>query len=102
MGREFITRPDDGRSEMDQNDWALTESMPVCQAEITLEEIDVTDSWYQSEKYAKYHQKGIQATVINGKITAKVTHEGWICYYNQKGEQSWSWHIVTARPVFRL
>lgn len=73
-------------AKMDQNDWALTESMLVCQAEITLEEIDVTDSWYQSEEYAKYHQKGVQATVTNGKITAKVTHEGWIRYYNQKGE----------------
>lgn len=73
-------------AKMDENDWALTEAIPECQAEIILEEIDVTDPWYQSEEYSKYHQKGIQAALTNGKLTAKVSHEGWISFYNQKGE----------------
>ena len=71
---------------MDANEWALTEPVKVCQAEITLKEIDVTDPWYQGEDYENYHMKGIEATLTNGKITAKVSTEGWISYYNQKGE----------------
>jgi len=72
--------------EMDSEDWALTEVVKSCQAEITFEEIDVTDPWYKEEAYKQYHMKGIQAKLTNGKITAKVSHEGWISYYNQKGE----------------
>lgn len=40
----------------------------------------------QGEAYAKYHQRAKQARITNGKITAKVSHEGWISYYNQRGE----------------
>jgi alpha-D-xyloside xylohydrolase len=72
--------------QMDGNDWALTEPVAETDSDITFEEIDVTDPWYQPEEYAKYHQKGTQATLINGKITAKISHEGWISFYNQKGE----------------
>ncbi len=72
--------------EMDCNDWALTEEVEVCQAEISYEEIDVTDPWYKSEEYAPYHQTAKEWTLKNGKITAKVSYEGWISYYNQKGE----------------
>ncbi len=71
---------------MDEHDWALTEKVEHTNVTITMEEIDVTDPWYQSEEYSKYHQKGTQATLTNGKITAKVSHEGWISFYNQKGE----------------
>lgn len=73
-------------AQMDANDWALEEKMPKTDVTITYEEIDVTDPWYQTPEYEKYHQTGIQATLVNGKITAKVTHEGWISFYNQKGE----------------
>lgn len=73
-------------AQMDANDWALEEKMPKTDVTITYEEIDVTDPWYQTPEYAKYHQTGTQATLVNGKITAKVTHEGWISFYNQKGE----------------
>ncbi len=73
-------------AKMDENDWALIEKLPEYKAEITFEEIDVTDPWYQAEEYAKYHQKGTRASLTNGKITAKVSHEGWISFYNQKGE----------------
>ena len=72
--------------EMDGNDWALTEEVEDCKAEISYEEIDVTDPWYKSEEYAHYHQTAKEWTLKNGKITAKVSYEGWIGYYNQKGE----------------
>ena len=72
--------------EMDKNDWALTEEVEECKAEISSEEIDVTDPWYKSEEYAQYHQTATEWTLKNGKITAKVSYEGWISYYNQKGE----------------
>lgn len=71
--------------QMDTNDWALTEKMEEITPQITFEEIDVTDPWYKSEAYAKYHQTATQACITNGNITAKVSHEGWISYYNQKG-----------------
>ena len=71
---------------MDENDWALTEKMDKVPVEISFETIDVTDPWYKGEEYAKYHQTGTQAKLVNGKITAKVSHEGWISFYNQKGE----------------
>ena len=73
-------------AKMNEQDWALVEPVKACEAEITFEEVDVTDPWYKDESYKQYHQKGIQATIKNGKITAKVSHEGWISYYNQKGE----------------
>ena len=73
-------------AQMDANDWALEEKMPKTDVTINYEEIDVTDPWYQTPEYEKYHQTGTQATLVNDKITAKVTHEGWISFYNQKGE----------------
>ncbi|MGN0402357.1 MAG: TIM-barrel domain-containing protein [Acetatifactor sp.] len=72
---------------MDQNDWALTERPEDITPEISFEEIDVTDPWYRGEEWAKYHQKGTQATLKNGKITVKVSYEGWLSFYNQKGER---------------
>ncbi len=72
--------------QMDANDWALTEKMPDIKPEIIFETLDVTDPWYKTEEFAKYHQTGMQATLRNGKIEARVTHEGWISFYNQKGE----------------
>lgn len=75
-----------GQPVMDANDWALTEKMEDVPAEILFETIDVTDPWYRGDEWAKYHQTGTQAKLVNGKITAKVSHEGWISFYNQKGE----------------
>ena len=74
------------KPQMDANDWALTEKMPDIEPEITFETIDVTDPWYRTEEYAKYHQMGTQATLRNGKIEARVSHEGWISFYNRRGE----------------
>lgn len=75
-----------GQPVMDANDWALTEKMEDVPAEISFETIDVTDPWYRGDEWAKYHQTGTQTKLVNGKITAKVSHEGWISFYNQKGE----------------
>lgn len=71
---------------MDTKDWALTEKVEDCKATIVFNEIDVTDPWYKEEAYKAYHMKATEASITNGKITAKVSHEGWISYYNQKGE----------------
>lgn len=71
--------------QMDANDWALTEEMEKLTPEITFETIDVTDPWYQGEEWEKYHQTAKQAKLVNGKITVKVSHEGWLSFYNQKG-----------------
>lgn len=75
-----------GKPKMDENDWALTERPKETNAQISFETIDTTDPWYRSAEYARYHQTGTQASLVNGKITAKVSHEGWISFYNQKGE----------------
>jgi alpha-D-xyloside xylohydrolase len=71
---------------MDPNDWALTEKVEECEPEITFEEVDATDPWYQGEEWAKYHQTAIISKIRNGKITATVNGEGWISYTNDKGE----------------
>lgn len=71
---------------MDTNDWALTEPVKDTDSRITFETIDTTDPWYQGEEWKKYHSTGTVATLTNGKITAKVNPEGWISYYNQKGQ----------------
>ncbi|MGN0298974.1 MAG: TIM-barrel domain-containing protein [Lachnospiraceae bacterium] len=74
------------QAEMDSHDWALTEKMPETKAEISYQMLDVTDPWYRGEEYSRYHQTGVQAQLVNGKITAKVNHEGWISFYNQRDE----------------
>ena len=71
---------------MDENDWALTEAVEACTPEIIVEDVDMTDPWYQGEEWKKYHRMGKEFTMINGKLTIKVNGEGWISFYNQKGE----------------
>lgn len=73
-------------AKMDEHDWALTEAMEECIPQIEIKELDTTDPWYAGEEWEKYHSKGYEYTLTNGKITAKVNPEGWISYYNQKGE----------------
>ncbi len=73
-------------AKMDANDWALEIPQPLLKAKIAFETVDVTDPWYKGEEYAQYHQTATQASITNGNITAKVSHEGWISYYNEKGE----------------
>ncbi|HKM03572.1 MAG TPA: glycoside hydrolase family 31 protein [Lachnospiraceae bacterium] len=71
---------------MDSNEWALEDKPALCMGDIEFCEIDLTDPWYYGEDREKYHKTGIEASITNGKITAKVTHEGWISFFNQKGE----------------
>ncbi|MBR6323204.1 MAG: glycoside hydrolase family 31 protein [Lachnospiraceae bacterium] len=70
----------------DTRDWALSEPVPEIAAEITSEEVDMTDPWYRSEEWARYHMKGTKYFLKNGKITAEVSEEGWISFVNDKGE----------------
>ena len=72
--------------QMDDNDWALTEPVEEVTPQITFETKDVTDPWYQGEEWAKYHRTGTFVTLVNGKITVKISDEGWLSFYNQKGE----------------
>ncbi len=85
-GRNSVRVRMTAQPEMDGNDWALTEQTEAVTPEITFEAVDVTDPWYQGEEWEKYHQTGTQARLVNGKITVKVSHEGWLSFYNQKGE----------------
>lgn len=85
-GRNSVRVRMTAQPQMDGNDWALTEPPEPVTPEISFEEVDVTDSWYQGEEWSKYHQKGTRATLRNGKVTVKVSHEGWLSFYNQKGE----------------
>ena len=53
---------------------------------IYTETVDTTDPWYKSEEYSHYHQTGTNYYLTNGKITAKVDHEGKISFFNSRGE----------------
>ncbi len=75
-----------GEAVMDAHDWALTEKVEECVPEITCEEVDTTDPWYKSDEYKKYHQTGKIYRMKNGKITAQISTEGWLSFYNQRGE----------------
>lgn len=72
--------------EMDKNDWALDEPVKECVCEYRSETVDTTDPWYKSDEYSQYHQSGVNHYLTNGKLTVKVNYEGWISFYNQKGE----------------
>lgn len=71
---------------MDPNDWALTEEVEDTNPEITFDERDTTDPWYKGEEWKQYHQTGVYSKIKNGKISAVVNPEGWISFYNDKGE----------------
>ena len=72
--------------EMDGHDWALTEPVKDTRPEIRFEEVDTTDPWYRGPEWAKYHQTGTRITFTNGKLTVRVSPEGWLSFCNQKGE----------------
>lgn len=72
--------------EMDNRNWVLTEEVPETDVEIKFEEVDTTDPWYKGEEWSQYHRKDTQASLTNGKLTVKVSTEGWLSFYNQKGE----------------
>ena len=72
--------------EMDAHDWALAEQPAGAAPEITRREVDMTDPWYREDAFRKYHRTGWEYTYRNGRISAKINAEGWISFYNQKGE----------------
>lgn len=75
-----------GTPTMDDHEWALTEVPKKVDPVITKEEVDTTDPWYQTPEWEKYHQKGTNWQMTIGKLTVKISHEGWLSFYNQKGE----------------
>ncbi|MBE5810530.1 MAG: glycoside hydrolase family 31 protein [Clostridiales bacterium] len=85
-GRDSFRIRMTGEPEMDAHDWALTEPVEAITPVVTVEEIDTTDPWYKTEEYAHYHQKGKVYTIVNGKLTVKINEEGWLSFWNQKGE----------------
>lgn len=72
--------------QMDSHDWALDEPVKECAVQYRTETVDTTDPWYKSEEFKQYHMAGNNHYLTNGKITARVNSEGWISFYNQKGE----------------
>lgn len=72
--------------QMDSHDWALCEPVKHCPAVFREETVDTTDPWYKGEEYSHYHQTGTNHYITNGKITAKVSCEERISFYNQRGE----------------
>lgn len=85
-GRDSLRVRMTAEPNMDENDWALCESVEEIIPEINFETVDTTDPWYRGEEWKKYHMTGTVATIKNGKITARVNPEGWISYLNDKGE----------------
>ena len=73
-------------TEPDRNDWALTEKPAACSWRIETEEVDMTDPWYRGEEYARYHMRGTRYRLINGKLTALISEEGWLSFLNQDGK----------------
>ena len=86
-GKNSLRVRESRQAKMDENDWALN---PLSQedkdlakrAEIKIEEVDITEPWVRDGS----HQKALQAQITNGNICAKVSFEGWISFYNQKGQ----------------
>lgn len=72
--------------QMDTHDWALNEPPEKTCSQISFEKVDTTDPWYLGEEKQVHHRWETIGRITNGKITATVNAEGWICYYNQRGE----------------
>ncbi len=85
-GRDGIRVRMSAEAEMDGNDWALSDRPEKTEWRVETEEVDMTDPWYRGEEYARYHQKGQRWRLINGKLTALLSEEGWLSFLNQKGE----------------
>ncbi len=73
-------------SRMDENDWALTETTEPVEPVISITEIDTTEPWWHTpEEQQKHAQTNTEAIITNGKITARISFEGWISFYNDNG-----------------
>lgn len=73
-------------AQMDDHDWALCDKVKEITPVITQTTVDMTDPWYRGEEWKKYHYTGTEYTMVIGKLTVKVNAEGWISFYNQKGD----------------
>jgi alpha-D-xyloside xylohydrolase len=71
---------------MDANDWALIDTPTHRDATIQFNEVDLTEPWYYGEDRISHANKGTEATITNGQITAKINAEGWLSFYNHKGD----------------
>ncbi len=72
----------------DENDWALLETPVETKAEITITEREFCQGWYRTpEEIAANTEVLKEASITNGKITAKVNYEGWLSFYNEDGEE---------------
>lgn len=71
---------------MDANDWALIDTPVKCDVAITIEDVVLTEAWLpEAERLEKaVHTK--TARIQNGNLTAVFNPEGWLTFYNQKGE----------------
>ncbi|MBQ8160185.1 MAG: family 31 glucosidase [Clostridia bacterium] len=85
-GRDSVRVRMTMESEMDPHDWALTEKVEDTTPVITFREVDTTDPWYRGDEYSKYHQTGTEVTYTSGKLTVRINPEGWLSYFNQRGE----------------
>ncbi len=73
-------------NEMDAHDWALTEEVPETDSVISIQTVDMTDPWYRDDPDPAKHQSGQEGRLTNGDIEAVVSPEGWISFYNGKGQ----------------
>src|SRR5574344_2986136 len=73
-------------AEMDKNDWVLVEKHETPKAKIDIHEIDTTEPWWYGEERRTHASKAREASITNGKSTAKISFKGWISFYNQKGD----------------
>ena len=71
---------------MDRNDWALSEPCEKPETKINIQTVDITEPWYHGPERDSHAAKAEEATVTNGNISAKISFEGWISFFNQKGE----------------
>ncbi len=73
-------------ADMDSNDWALTEELPAGSPCITIEEVSLVEPWIpEAEKEARTKRVSV-ASIQNGLITARFNAEGWLTFYNEKGD----------------
>ncbi len=70
---------------MDEHDWALTEPVEETESSIVFREVDMTDPWNKASEDSGKHSTGTEADLINGKIRASVSPEGWISFFDDKG-----------------
>jgi alpha-D-xyloside xylohydrolase len=73
-------------AEIDKNDWALVEKHETPKASITIQEVDTTEPWWYGEDRKTHASKAREASITNGNITAKISFEGWISFYNKHGD----------------